>query len=179
MIEYFEMPELPGRKYFRCAPFSASMAVESCAERFKAASAPDADTRLLSCRRCLVGAAHAGKVDPNPSPLCRATVCARCHRFATRLIGKHLCISCYNRQREQLVGVNRKGSQPKKLPSLRRRTVAYQTAGQVKTKTVDLSLDTDELIVTVLRDEDRRMRFGWAPPAALARLALIGAQHVA
>ncbi|SEI80421.1 hypothetical protein SAMN05192539_1004163 [Paraburkholderia diazotrophica] len=197
-IEYYEMDLMPGRKFFRCEPLRASITAEECDRRWRAGNmllsqaagarksfvdgfdadaSSDASMRCVTCRGCPIGARHAGVQDANPSQLKGTTVCSRCHQGCTRLIGKHLCISCYNRQREQLVGKNRKGTAPVKLEPLRRRSISYLAAGQLHTKTVEHSLDMNELIVAVLRDETHAMKFVPTLPAKfLALRALDGAR---
>lgn len=170
-IEYFESDLLPGVKSFACLPLRATLSVASCAARWTLGQG-QSEGRYLSCKKCPIGAAHAGKVDQNMSPYKGVLMCARCHRTGGRLIGKHTCISCYNRAREQVVGANRKGTKPKKLEPLHRRSITYMTAGQVKTKTVDLTTSTVELFVAVLRDEEHSLRFssGIRVPAAMRAL---------
>jgi hypothetical protein len=157
---YFEIELLPGVQHFSCERLNATLSTASCVERYqRAAEAESADLRYRRCRSCPIGARHAGARPPNESPLFGLTICARCHRGATRLIGKHLCVSCYNRQREQRVGKNSKGNAPVKLLPLARRTVTWLASGEVKTRTIERSLDIDELIVAVLRDETHTLKF--------------------
>ncbi|TAN25870.1 MAG: hypothetical protein EPN31_14440 [Castellaniella sp.] len=88
-----------------------------------------------------------------------------------RLIHKHLCVSCYNRQREVLVGKNAKGSSPVKWQALARRTITYQLSdGTVAERTLDRTTDMEELIVGVLRDERKAVRFGWKAPEHVRQL---------
>ncbi|MGF6900383.1 hypothetical protein [Paraburkholderia sp. GAS348] len=167
--EYFEFAELPGVKHFRCDRYNATLSVDACAGMWRDGNHALTEKRMR-CKVCPVGAMHAGKLDANPSPLRGLKICARCHATASRLIGRHLCISCYNRQREQLIGKNAKGTKPVKLAPLQRRTVSYMAGGKLKTKTVDRSLDATEVIIAVLRDEEDSVRFRWQPPAKLQAL---------
>lgn len=165
---YFEMPEMPGRRFFRCEPLRASMSVSSCGARWEKANSTDVDAdRFHTCRRCVVGATHAGRVDHNPSPFRGMTICGRCHRGSSRLIGKHLCISCFNRARELRIGRNSKGTKPRKLARLDQRSITYLAGGVVKTRTLAETVDMEELIVAVLRDEERAPQFAYRAPAAL------------
>ncbi|CAB3806284.1 hypothetical protein LMG28138_05792 [Pararobbsia alpina] len=84
-----------------------------------------------------------------------------------RLIHKHLCVSRYNREREQRIGKNAKGNKPIKLTPLHRRTVSYMANGKLKTKTIDRAMNTAELIVAVLRDEEHAVQFAWQAPASI------------
>jgi hypothetical protein len=173
-IEYFEFPELPGRQHFRCERLSASLSTVACADRWNAAGAAGGNSRWIMCEGCPVGGRHAGRTNTNLSPLARRSICGRCHVGATRLIFKHLCISCYNRQREMLIGKNGKGTKPIKLAPLHRRTISFIAGGKRKTKTVDCALDTTELIVAVLRDEENFVQFGWRAATSLHALLLLG-----
>ncbi|MFM0192126.1 hypothetical protein PQQ65_03460 [Paraburkholderia strydomiana] len=167
---YFNIPELPSQLHFYCDRLRATLSTDACGERWKTAAEAITDVRWITCKKCRIGAWHAGKIDDNPSSFKAVKICARCHVKATRLIGKHLCLSCYNRQREQLVGKNAKGKKPSKLPPLRSRSISYSAGSKFKTKTIDRSLDVLELIVAVLRDEDHSVRFGWQAPAAMQAL---------
>jgi hypothetical protein len=169
-LAYFEVPEIPGRQHFHCDRLRATLSTDACGARWLAAGSAISDVRWVSCKNCRIGARHAGKRDANPSLLRALKVCARCHVTASRLIGKHLCISCYNRQREQLVGKNAKGNKPVKLAPLQRRTIRYLAGGKVKTKTVERSLDTTEVIVAILRDEEHTVRFRSQAPAKMQAL---------
>ncbi|MGF6806057.1 hypothetical protein OKW30_001183 [Paraburkholderia sp. Clong3] len=164
---YFELGELPGRQHFHCDRLRATLSTDACGHRWKTAGEATAGTRWLTCKNCHVGARHAGELDANPSPIKGRKICARCHVLATRLIHKHLCVSCYNRQREQMIGKNAKGTKPIKLAQLVQRTISYMVRGKLETKTVERCLDTTELIIAVLRDEKQAVRFGWRAPARM------------
>lgn len=158
--EYFEIPELPGRKMFNCQPLRATLQVESCAERWRAGHAKGAPERLWQCRSCTLGARHAGAEEATQSPLYATSICGRCHTGATRLIGGHLCVSCYNRGREYLIGRNAKGNKPVKHPELYRIAIKYRSGGQVKTRVMAHAVDTAELVIAALRDEPKQVTFG-------------------
>ncbi|WP_130584379.1 hypothetical protein [Bradyrhizobium sp. Leo170] len=60
------------------------------------------------------------------------------------------------------MGKNAKGAPPVKWQILGRRTIAYQLSdGTVAERTIDRAADTDELVVAVLRDERKAVRFGF------------------
>ena len=88
-------------------------------------------------------------------------ICMRCHRGSTRLIGRSLCPSCWNRQREYLVGKNAKGAKPTKYKPLRRRRLHYWAAGQNNTLVMDLTHEQEELFVSVLRDCQTIAKFAY------------------
>ena len=180
---YFELAEIPGRRHFNCERLRATLSVDSCARHWRIANEqpaeqsrfgdlqpPDKAARPLACRSCPLGATHAGVPAASQSPLRGMTICGRCHEGATRLIGKHLCVSCYNRQREQRIGKNGKGTTPKKLAPLERRSITWLASGQVKTLTLGRSLNIDELIVSVLRDEQFAVQFVPTMPASALAL---------
>ncbi|MBB5456768.1 hypothetical protein [Paraburkholderia sp. Cpub6] len=171
---YFEIPELPGTQHFHCDRLRATLSTDACGHRWKIAGEAPTDTRWLICKNCPVGAHHAGEVNANPSQLRAAKLCARCHLTTTRLINKYLCVSCYNRQREQIIGANAKGTKPVKLPPLRRRSISFLTDGTPKTRTVERSVDALELIVAVIRDEPHSVQFGWQPPVGVHVFGKLG-----
>jgi len=67
--------------------------------------------RLAPCVGCQIGAANAGASAPaRPSPTVSGPSCVRCGQGGRRLVlGKSLCVSCFNRQREYRAGRNAKG----------------------------------------------------------------------
>ncbi|REG61558.1 hypothetical protein B0G80_4411 [Paraburkholderia sp. BL6669N2] len=170
VLQYFELDVLPGVKHFMCDRYKATLSVESCADKFKQANSGDAFGRHAHCKRCPVGAAHGGAgPDLNLGTLKGSLTCSRCHRTNGRLIGKRLCISCYNRQRERLLMKNAKGSAPIKHPPLHRLTIGYMAGGKVGTHTVERAVETTELIVDLLRDSEHSPSFQWlADPATRA-----------
>lgn len=158
-IEYFEIPEMPGQNFFRCERRKASIRLTVCLNMWTSSQSKDADERYLSCRGCQVGAKHAGATEATLSPLFAAAVCGRCGSGATRLIGGHLCVSCYNRGREWLIGRNARGNKPSTLPPLWRLAIRYRTGGRVKVREMPHALDVLELITATLRDEPKQATF--------------------
>lgn len=63
---------------------------------------------------CPIGAANAGQSMPSTAQATEdfRMMCPRCCRLSDRMIGKRLCVSCYNREREALIGKNAKGGRP-------------------------------------------------------------------
>ena len=160
-IEYFEMSDLlPGVKHFACDRYKATLSIQSCAERWTLSNEGASDDRMRSCLKCPVGALHAGKSDVNMSPWKGSMMCARCGEGASRLVGRHLCLSHYNRQQEVLRGFNAKHTVPKMHPPLHRRSVSYLTNGVVKTKTIEYTIGLEEVMFSVLRDEVKTVKFG-------------------
>lgn len=164
--EYFEIPELPGRRMFNCDARRAMLQVETCASMWRSGHAKGAHERFWRCRGCQVGARHAGAAEATLSPIYALSICGRCNMGATRLIHGHLCVSCYNREREYLKGRNAKGNRPVMHPDLHRLSIRYRTGGEVKTLTIAHAVDTSELVVAALRDEPKQVTFG---PMVVAR----------
>lgn len=161
MVEYFEIVELPGVKHFTCDRYKATLSIEACAGMWRAGNHEGSEARFR-CKVCPLGALHAGETAASMSPLKGMTICGRCHTGANRLIGKHLCVSCYNRQREWLLGKNAKGTKPVKLPPLEPRRIRYMAGNAPKTLYTPLSVDTEELIISALRDSKDKVRFGFS-----------------
>lgn len=160
MIAYFERPEIPGKPHFNCTKLSATLSVSSCAMMWRQANHDNVE-RLQRCKTCPIGATHAGETAASMSPLMGQCVCGRCHRTATRLIGKHLCISCWNRQREWVIGRNSKGTKPVRMAPLGTRTVRYFAAGEPAKHSIELTADTIEVVVAILRDCKKRVQFAF------------------
>jgi len=127
-----------------------------------------------TCRLCPLGAVHAGEVAASMSPLKGSLTCARCHRTASRLIGKMLCVSCQNRQYELLKGRNSRGTAPVKIGVLEPRVIRFNAGGEAQKLRLALSSDMDELVVAVLRDSRNAVSFAFnsAPPAAVRQARL-------
>lgn len=127
-IQYFEFPELPGQKRFRCGVLSATLAVGDCAKRWLDAKHVGPESRLHRCRGCPLGAVHAGHAD-EPQAF-KSKVCARCTVPSFRLIKGNLCPSCYNRERELRKGAVAYVAQPRNVwngDDAKRRTHVVQT----------------------------------------------------
>ena len=99
----------------------------ACGDMWKRArrSREDAAIRLAPCVGCQVGAANAGepastKAAPGKEkPASVGQTCCRCGQGGLRLVlGKSLCASCYNRQREYQAGRNAKGGPTRDHPPL-------------------------------------------------------------
>lgn len=168
-MEYFTIEGAPGH-YFNCSALRASLSSESCAGRFNAAA------HESTCHACEIGALHAGKrvISRRAVP---HLLCCRCHELAPRLVAGGICVSCYNRQREVLVGRNAKGTPPNpaerfwggdscgKTVRMHRITVGVVHGRSVRMKTRDHAADTLEAMLEILR-ADGDAAFAWSQPAA-------------
>jgi len=157
MVDYFAMPETPGVSYFACERLRAKFPVDACAQMWRQANHERNENRM-ACKSCPIGAAHAGETAASLSPLKNTLICGRCHRRSNRLVGKHLCVSCKNREYEYLKGRNAKGAKPVKLKSLDARTLYYMHGDEMRSLYLPLSLDTDELLVSAVRDSANKVR---------------------
>lgn len=165
-IEYFTIPELgEDRPLFRCEALRATMQVSSCKERWEQANAKNAPERLDRCRGCTIGAAHAGVGDATSSPLFSSGICSRCHRKGLRLVGNDKCVSCWNREREYLLGRNAKGAEPKLHPRLVRLEATVMIGKRVATVKRERAVDMTEVVVARLRDESKRVLFAFSSKA--------------
>ena len=156
---------VPGVRYFRCAPMSATIAVDACAANWRASHGDSAE-RLHKCRVCPVGAVHAGDTMASLSPLRGSKVCSRCGTGTTRLVHAWLCVSCYNREREWTIQRNAKGQRPTRMAPLHRRSLLLLEAGGARVFGRDLTASTEELMVAALRDSDRAVQFAFNGRAA-------------
>lgn len=173
MLDYTTNPLVPGRLFFRCERMRGTLSTTACADMWRKAN-DLSDGSCANCMRCPTGAVHAGEVAASMSPLKGTLTCARCHRGASRLIGRMVCVSCYNRAREMSIGRNAKGTAPVKHCHLAPRSIRYLHGDEVRTLAVRQSIDTEELMVAVLRDSKKRAVFAFAgqAPAAIKQARL-------
>jgi hypothetical protein len=159
---YFTIPETPGVEYFGCEKLRAKFPVAACAEMWRKANHGTPDERELrsACKNCPIGATHSGEPTTSISPLRNARICGRCQRPSRRLISKHLCVSCQNRQYEWLKGSNAKGCSPSRMRPLAARSFHFAHDGVRRETYLPLSVDPDELIIAALRDSAGRVGMG-------------------
>lgn len=164
MVTYFTIEAAPGQQFFRCEPQRATLSTNSCAGMWREGNHMGLEKRA-TCKRCEIGAMHAGEALASLSPLKGSLTCARCHRPALRLIHGHVCVSCKNREYELVKGCNAKGTRPVKLRALEPRRIWF-IAGTVLTHlAMPRTIDRAELIVAALRDSSDRVRFAFKPTA--------------
>jgi hypothetical protein len=171
MVEYFGIEAAPGQTFFRCERQRATLSAPACASMWRQANHDNLESRI-GCKRCPIGAEHAGELYANMSALHGTLTCARCHRGAERLIGGMHCVSCYNREREAVLGRNAKGTRPTKLPPLEPRRLWFLSGRALTCLSRPRTTDISELIVSALRDSQDRVRFAFrAPTPRRAQLA--------
>lgn len=158
---YFEIPELPGRKYFECTRCSGNFSVQSCAKMWRMANSKRRIEAHGQCRGCQIGAMHAGEGDGQWSKIYGLDLCARCLRVGMRLIHGDLCVSCWNREREVIVGCNARGRIPMNHPPIAHRRITVVTDGKQITVDRPHSVTVTELIIAALRDNPKRVLFGF------------------
>jgi hypothetical protein len=166
MVEYFEYRELPGQAFFACQRLRARLSVDACRSNWMRGHVERHEDRV-SCKGCPIGAAHAagaGVELTSTSPYRGMRICARCHRYAARLIGGYACVSCRKREYEAIKGRNAKGTRPVKIAGrLARRRLRFLAADQVQELDVERSIDTAELVMAVLRDCLHQVGFVYTP----------------
>lgn len=161
MVRYFQVLEMPGKQFFECDKYRSTLTTEACAVQWRKINQGCGNERMFHCKSCPIGALHAGETAANMSPIMGTLTCARCAVGTARLIGRHLCVSCYNRQREWLIGYNAKGKPPVKMLRLDRRVLGYMAGPEPKVLHVDLAESTTELMWACLRDNKKTVRFAF------------------
>jgi hypothetical protein len=157
-LKYSELPGFKGIKLFLCHRLCASMQPSACAKNF-------ADAKYMACVGCPVGPVH---LPANPEAAQESMeryekavkdaarwdrdkhlACVRCERSgatAVSYVGHfrivkssyHLCIGCYNRQKEVEKNTNSKGAAPKKWAHIREAIVTIEKDGERKTISIGL-----------------------------------------
>lgn len=183
-LQYQTLDGVPG-KYFTC-PSYGLMSTGSCVRNFADAPGAVRSGRLQKCIGCEHGRIHSGapKVEAAPTTIQSfqyRPVCVRCRRdgttAGTRLIGRlrlvrahTICVSCFNREKEVLVGKNSKGARPKKWGGLFYTRAAFIVDG--KSRVIDLPdpvIDRTEVALTMIRRGYKSV--AWAKPAVTREVA--------
>ena len=164
-VLYHEKPELPGKKFFTCQSGLGVMSTDFCADSHKKSKTKefiDWNKREV-CRFCPVGSLHAGdRKVVSCSRFFGSRFCARCERMTNRLVGGSLCVSCYNRERENAEGKNAKGN-PLKLIRHYRDVHLLVIQGDVAKPVVSKNtISTSEAVLSVLLKSESGVMFGWA-----------------
>jgi hypothetical protein len=148
---------------FDCAKRRMRLTVSGCAKLWTSANDPESRPAKFegrfACLACPIGAANAGQYISPTAAVVEALrcTCARCLRPSDRIIKARLCISCYNRERELLIGRNAKGRPPRlKLSRLR---VVVVEAGVPRT-VEQTALSLLEIILATARTATGSISFG-------------------
>lgn len=114
--------EMPGVHFVTC-PSGAKLSINGCSARHAiAVSNKDPERCTSECKTCPVGGVlwrNAPTLEAHTIPDCNG-ICPRCGRVGQRLIGpgkaeEALCVSCWNRKREEEKGCNARGHVPEPL----------------------------------------------------------------
>jgi len=168
-IAYFKHDGVEGQ-YFHCPSGLGSLSVASCASNYELAMSQKGlkEGRRVTCRACPLGAHHAGVPSGtgSQSRFVGSLICARCQHEAARLIRGSICICCYNREREVLIGRNAKGGVPSRCRAVFPLVMAcIMGDGQrVEVRRFDRVASMLEAKLSVLRAEARACAFGWVAP---------------
>lgn len=169
-VEYFSIDGVRG-DYFRCEELRAKLSTKACSGLYQQAMSPRGlETGLRpQCRGCPIGARHSG-VAPEVASSSRflgRLICSRCIEPARRLIRKSICVSCYNREREVMIGKNAKGGAPIHCRKVSSATLACVMGvnSAVKVRRFDRVSSPLEAVLSTIRAEPEAVSFGWiAPP---------------
>ncbi len=114
---------------------------------------PDPWEGRHSCVGCDVGRANAGlpPVTTSAGRAAWSNVCARCWNISDRLIGGKHCPSCYNRQREAIIGRNAKGVPPRLMAMLHSQHMTLVADGKMRRVRQDHVVNLAEAAVLASR----------------------------
>lgn len=150
---------------FDCARRRLRLTEAGCARLFLSARAdrPQPHEGRHACLACPVGAAHAGVAMAAPAAIeALRAVCSRCRRLRDRLVHGHLCLSCYNRDREARLGRNCKGGVPRLVARLHPVRIAVTDgAGHARIVERD-ALDVAELLIATAQAATEPVTIGVA-----------------
>lgn len=165
------VPGVPG-DYFRCDHYGL-MSVAACQRYFGEAPGLVSKGRLINCIGCSAGAMHAS--GGSGQPFVSDGICVRCRRDPSnaeqyrstrqgriRMVrGGLLCVSCFNREREVVLGRNARKNAPRAAPLIEFTIGCIQAGRQTVTKTLPVK-DGIEAALTVMRMTKGSAMVGWA-----------------
>lgn len=153
-------------KYFDCPSGMGMLSADSCGKAYREAMSQLGlrEGRRVTCRACHIGALHSGApAGATNSRFLGSLCCARCHVGARRLIRNSICVSCYNREREMLIGKNAKGNAPIHGKHIRSVMVMCFTEKlkKVRIQKADRVTGYLEVMLSTIRVESSSVSFGW------------------
>jgi len=158
-------PENLGLKMFTCPnlPGNLRLTANSCSTQWKKASEqkPGKGCPLFECRGCEIGAKNSGVLHPEElrKPCEIDRICLNCHKPASSLVYKRLCISCYNRVLEVVKGVNAKGTKPVKHGPVFTVRIAYLVNGKRKERVIERVSSLLEAELSIVKSYDEKVSF--------------------
>jgi len=165
-VKYRTIEDLRGQ-YFDCPFGFATLTTQACAKSYKLAMSSRGLRKGLRivCKACPVGAMHAGtpKAEVSESRFLGCGFCSRCQSDARRLIRGSICVSCYNRERELLIGKNAKGGKPIFARPISSISIAF-TVGEdarVIVRRMDKVSSYLEAIISIQRTQPKQVVYGW------------------
>lgn len=173
-IDYFQHEGVSGQ-YFNCPFGMGSLSVVSCAANYRLAMSHQGlkEGRRITCRACAVGASHAGVAAGcgSVSRFVGSGMCARCHKDASRLIRGTICVGCYNREREVLIGRNAKGNVPSQCRPIYPIALSciISNGERVEVRLFDRAASLLEVKIATLRTEPKACAFGWVSAPRIRR----------
>jgi hypothetical protein len=148
----------------RCDRLQMTLTKPGCARLWEAAARkkPEVWEARSACRNCAIGAANAGKVVvPATVALDEIRmICSRCERNASRLIHADLCVSCYNRHREVLIGRNAKGNRPLLADKLHPHRLVLIKRGSVRIVRTPIVTGVPEAMLSMAKAAGGAVAFG-------------------
>jgi hypothetical protein len=164
VITYRSIDGVPGQ-YFDCPSGMGCLSANACGRAYSEAMSPVGlkEGRRITCRACPVGAQHAG-VPTEAASVSRfvgSSCCSRCHGDARRLIRGSICVSCFNREREYLIGKNAKGGKPIHAKTIGSEVITCLIGSSVQVRKMDKVASPMECVLSVLRSESRTVFFSW------------------
>lgn len=138
--DYFICPRQPGE---------LRLSTGACSKLYQRAKKSEPWDAAHHCKGCAIGARHSGEAPPKQAMPTRE--CLRCGKQATRLIRNHLCVSCYNREREIQTGNFRRGKPPQNIQLT---VIFVLCAGQAAPVRVQATEIAEALMVAIKRNPD-------------------------
>lgn len=138
---------VPGQQHFDCVALRASLSTSACADRWQVAPTGSA------CSGCAMGRLHHADHHPTQTMYKRSedVACLRCGRADLRIIrSTGLCISCWNRTREKMIGRNGRGTAPVKLQLWDTEVAIQYLDGRVERRLIPVA-NQAEALARVLR----------------------------